>query len=142
MIGIEPGGTRTRSATRKPCNFEIADATSRLTVWNLLSTSSSESAALLELDDRDQLLAPIVQDGDRGDAAAGDLLDRRLDVVGIVVAPIDDQQILDPADDEEFTVGDDAQVSGPKPRAPAACPRDGSTSRPPKVRSDCCGFRQ
>jgi hypothetical protein len=30
-IGIDPGATRTRSATLRPCEFEIAEVTSRLT---------------------------------------------------------------------------------------------------------------
>src|SRR5450631_2368234 len=57
-------------------------------------------AALLEFDDGDQLLRVIVRDRYCRDSASCDLLDCRLDVVGRVVAPIHDQEVLDAADDE------------------------------------------
>ena len=83
----------------------------------------------------------IVRDRDRRDAASGDLLDRRLDVVGIVVTPVHDQQILDAADDEQLAVGDDTQVAGAQPRSGRRARRR-IDELPPKVCSDCCGFRQ
>src|ERR1700722_19074965 len=76
------------------------------------------AAPLLELDDCHQLLTLILRDGDRRDAAPGDLLDRRLDVVGIVVTPIHDQQILDAANDEQLALGYDGQITSPKPVPP------------------------
>lgn len=69
-------------------------------------------APLLELDDRDQLLGAVHRDRYRGDPAAGDLLDRRLDVLGIVIAPADDQQVLDAPDNEQLTLGEETQVAG------------------------------
>ena len=47
VIGIEPGGTSTRSATRTLCDFYIAEATSRLTVRSRVSASSSEPPRFL-----------------------------------------------------------------------------------------------
>ena len=61
------------------------------------------------------LNAVIVWNRYRHAAASGDLLDRRLDVVGRVVAPVDDQEILDTADDEQLAVGEEAQISGSQP---------------------------
>src|SRR5690349_21157493 len=34
-----------------------------------------------------------------------------------MVAPVDDQQVLDAPDDEKFVVGEEAQISGSQPRA-------------------------
>src|SRR6202011_4116913 len=73
-------------------------------------------APALHLCDHDQPLGALTFDGDRGDTAAADLLRRRLDVVGIMVAAVDDQQIFDAADDEQLAVVNDAQISCPKPR--------------------------
>src|SRR6202021_944097 len=53
------------------------------------------------LGDHDQALATTILDGNRRDTAAADLLSGRLDVVGVVVPPVDDQQVLDAADDEQ-----------------------------------------
>ena len=47
VMGIEPGGTRTRSATLRPCEFDIAEVTSRLTTPSLSIASSSESPRFL-----------------------------------------------------------------------------------------------
>ncbi|COZ53151.1 Uncharacterised protein [Mycobacterium tuberculosis] len=41
MMGIEPGDTRTRSATRRLCDFDIAEVTSRFTERSLSMTSSA-----------------------------------------------------------------------------------------------------
>jgi len=72
---------------------------------------------------------------------AGDFLDRRLDVVGIVIAPIYDQEVLDAAHDEQFALGNDTEVSGPQPRT-FWCSGRGLTSCAPNVRSVCSGLRQ
>ena len=58
---------------------------------------------------------PIIGNRYRHAAASGDLLDRRLDVVGRVVAPVHDQQILDAADDEQLALGKEAQISCSQP---------------------------
>lgn len=42
MMGIEPGDTRTRSDTRRLCDFEIAEMTSRFTDRSLSMDSSLE----------------------------------------------------------------------------------------------------
>src|ERR1700761_8746698 len=75
-------------------------------------------AALLQLDNRDQLLDALVRNRYRRAAARGDLLDRRLDVVGRVVAPVDNQEVLDAADDEQLSVGEKARVAGSQPGPP------------------------
>ena len=62
VIGIEPGGTRTRSATLRPCEFDIAEVTSRLTMAELIHRLLVGVAALLEFDDGDELLRAIVRD--------------------------------------------------------------------------------
>jgi hypothetical protein len=46
-MGIEPGGSRTRSATARPCEFDIAEVTSLLMTPNLCITSSSDSPRFL-----------------------------------------------------------------------------------------------
>jgi hypothetical protein len=56
--------------------------------------------ALLELDDGDQLLGTVYRNRYRRDPAACDLLDRRLDVLGIVIATTNDKHVLDAADNE------------------------------------------
>jgi hypothetical protein len=96
-MGIEPGGTRTRSATARPCEFDIAEVTSLLMTPNLCITSSS--AALLEFDDGDKLLRALVRNRYRRAAAPRDLLDRCFDVVRRVVTPVHDQKIFDAAKD-------------------------------------------
>ena len=133
VVGIDPGGTRTRSPTFKPCALDIAEVTSLLTLAEPVHCLLVGIAALLELDDGDQLLGAVHRDRYRRDPAAGDLLHRRLDVLGVVVAATDDQQILDAADDEQLTLGDEAQVTGSQPGASGA-PGDGSTSVAPKHR--------
>ena len=100
VIGIEPGATRTRSATLSPCDFEIAEVTSRLTTSHLSAASSSDSSRCLEFDYRYQLFNTVIPDRYRRATSRADLLDRRLDVVGRVVAPVDNQKVLDTADDE------------------------------------------
>ena len=72
---------------------------------------------LLHLDDGDELLRAVHLHRDRRDPAVGDLLDRCLDVLGVMVAATDDQQILDPADDEYLALVDEAQVAGAQPGA-------------------------
>ncbi len=70
------------------------------------------AALLLHLDDGDQLLGAVHRHRYRRDPSLGDLLDRRLDVLGVMVAPADDQQILDAADDEKLTLIDETEVAG------------------------------
>ena len=69
-----------------------------------------------EFDDGDKLFSAVIRHSYRHDAAAGDFLNRRLDVVRIVIGPIHDQEILDAARDEQFAFENDAEVSGPQPR--------------------------
>src|ERR1700722_659861 len=73
-------------------------------------------APLLQFDDGDQLLGAIVGDRYRRGPASGYLLDGGLDVIGVVIAPVHDQQVLDAAHDEQLAVGDEANVSGSEPR--------------------------
>ncbi|COW99225.1 Uncharacterised protein [Mycobacterium tuberculosis] len=47
VIGIEPGETSTRSATLNPCDFEIAEVTSRFTKPSRSAASSSDSSFFL-----------------------------------------------------------------------------------------------
>jgi hypothetical protein len=47
VIGIEPGPTRTRSATLRPCEVEIAAVTSRLTAPAVVSSSAGVVPRLL-----------------------------------------------------------------------------------------------
>jgi hypothetical protein len=47
VIGIEPGATTTRSATLRPCEFDTAEVTSRLTATSLSVASSWESPRFL-----------------------------------------------------------------------------------------------
>ena len=116
VVGIDPGGTTTRSPTFRPCAFEIADVTSLLITLSRCNVSSAESLALLlELDHGHEVLRAVHGDRYRRDPTAGDLLHRRLDVLGIVVTPADDQQVLDAPDDEQLTFGDESQVAGPQP---------------------------
>ena len=44
------------------------------------------------------------------------LLDGQLDVLRIVIQPADDDQILEPAGDEQFAVLEEAQVAGAQER--------------------------
>jgi len=55
---------------------------------------------LLEFADGDKLFGANIPNRYCRDPATGYLLDRRLDVIGIVVASIHDQEALDAADDE------------------------------------------
>src|SRR6185437_12814920 len=71
--------------------------------------------SVLEFGDGDQLLDPVVRHRYRHAATTGDQLDRGLDVVGRVIAPVDDQEILDPTDDEQFAVVNKAQITGTQP---------------------------
>jgi len=73
-------------------------------------------ATLLEFDDGHQFLGLIDGHRDRRDPTAGDFLNRRLDVLGVVVAPVDDQQVLHAAHDEDLVVADEPEVSGSQPR--------------------------
>ena len=133
MIGIEPGGTTTRSATRTLCDSEIADVTFRLMLCSRSRASSSEPPRFLSSTIATSCSLRMVRDGDRRGATSGDLLDRRLDVIGVVVTPIHDQQIFDSADEEQLAVGDDAQIAGPKPGALRRAGRwidEPSTERP------------
>src|SRR3954469_44131 len=70
---------------------------------------------LLDLDDRHQLLRAVHRNRNRRDPTAGDLLDRRLDVLGKMIATTNDEHVLDAADDEQPTIGREAQISGSKP---------------------------
>lgn len=87
---------------------------------------------LLELDDGDQLLHVVHRDRYRRDTTAGEFLDRRLDVLGIVVATANDQQVLDAADDEELSLGDETQVARSQPRS-IRCTRRGIDDRGPEA---------
>ncbi len=119
--GIEPGCTRTRSATLRPCDFDIAAVISRLTAPILCAAASSDSSRFLSSTMATSCSTPPSSGNRyRHAAVSGDLLDRRLDVVGRVVAPVHDQQILDTADDEQLAVGEEAQISGSQPR-PFGC---------------------
>ncbi len=71
------------------------------------------------------------------------LLDRQLDVVGIVVQAVDDDQVLEPTGDEQLAVLEEAQVAGAQERAFARCrpavrrkcvrsPRGGANSLAPR----------
>src|SRR2546422_5721575 len=70
---------------------------------------------VLELDDGDQLFGAVAGNRNRRAPTPGDLVDRRLDVVGRVVTPVDDQQILDSSDDEQLVARDEAEISGSEP---------------------------
>jgi len=70
------------------------------------------TAWLLELDDHDQLLSTFQRDRYRRDPATCDLVDRRLNILRIVVTPTDDQQILDAADNEQAIGDNESQVAG------------------------------
>lgn len=72
-------------------------------------------ASRLELDDGDQILGALQRDRYCRYPTACDLLDRRLDVLGIVIAPTDDQQVLDATDDEQLALGDETQIAGSQP---------------------------
>ena len=65
--------------------------------------------------------APVVADGERGAGAwlhvAWALVDRQLDVLRIVVHAADDDQVLQPAGDEQLAVVQEAQVAGAQERA-------------------------
>ena len=91
VVGIEPGWTSTRSATLSPCELDIALVTSFLTAPSPSSASLLCIAPFLEFDDGDQLFGLLNRNRYRRYPAIGDLLGRRLDVLGIVVAPVDDQ---------------------------------------------------
>jgi hypothetical protein len=69
-------------------------------------------ASLLELNDGDQLLGTVQRDRYRRDPTSCDLLDRRLNVLGMVVTSLDDQEILDAANNEQLTLGDETLVAG------------------------------
>ena len=99
------------------------------------------TALFLHLDDGDQLLGAVHRDRYRRDPPIGNLLDRRLDVFGVVVASTDDQQIFDAADDEQLALVDEAQVAGPQPRA-RGVPGEGSASVAPKQACSSGGFCQ
>src|ERR1700759_2007949 len=74
-------------------------------------------APVLYFRDHDQPLGASILDGNRRDTAAADLLSGRLDVIGVMVTPVDDQQVFDAADDEQLAVVDGAQVAGAQPWA-------------------------
>ena len=61
VIGIEPGGTRTRSATLNPCDVEIAAVTSPLTVSSFFHYIPIGVAAILKFDDYDKLLDALIR---------------------------------------------------------------------------------
>ncbi len=70
----------------------------------------------LEFDDGDQLLDAFgVGNRYRHAAVSGDRLDRLLDVIRRVVAPVDNQKILHTADEEQLTLREEAQVPGSQP---------------------------
>src|ERR1700757_3352562 len=77
-------------------------------------------APFLDFDDDDKLLLALIRNRYRGAPTPCDLLDRRLDVVGRVVTPIHDQQILDAADDKQFVIKQESRVPGAQPR-PVGC---------------------
>src|SRR6185312_12760355 len=65
--------------------------------------------------DRDQLLGGLGIHKKSSDAAVGDRGYGRLDVVWVVVASADDQQILDATDDEELVFVEEPQIACPQP---------------------------
>ena len=67
---------------------------SRFTERSFCVCSSSDPPCLLEFYDGDKPLGTVIRHGYRRNPAAGYLLDRRLDVVRIVIASIDDEHIL------------------------------------------------
>jgi hypothetical protein len=76
VVGIDPGGISTRSATFRPCDLDIAEVTSFLTTLSYMAATRP----------------PV-------------LLHRRLVVLGVVIPPVHDQQILHAAHDEHRTFG-------------------------------------
>ncbi len=122
VIGIEPGDTRTRSATLRPCELDIAEVTSRLTMASLSLASSWDSP---------RFFSSMMATSFSVRSSGTDIAAHRPRVIswivasmssGAVVTPVDDQQVLDAADDEQLAVGDEAQVSGSQPR-PFGCAR-------------------
>ena len=91
-------------------------------------------APLLDFDDDDKLLRALIRNRYRRAPTPCNLLDRRLDVVGSVVTPIDDQEILDAADDEQLFIKKNPE-SPVRSQGPSGVPADGATSLPPNVLS-------
>ena len=89
-----------------------------------------EVAAALDFLDDDQPLGAVLADGERG---AGALLARScgrwstdaLDVLRVVVDAVDDDQVLEPAGDEQLAVAQEAQVARAEER-PAAVAQPGA----------------
>ena len=67
---------------------------------------------------------PCHVDGERGARCRPQLrvaaFDRQLDVLRIVIDAADDDQVLEPAGDEQLAVVQEAQVAGPQERPVAA----------------------
>src|SRR5689334_17932794 len=74
--------------------FDLTEPARRLCLCRGIST-------LLDFHDGHQLLRAVHRNRNRRDPAAGDLLDRRLDVLGEMIAAANDQHVLDAADDEQ-----------------------------------------
>src|SRR5208283_3907735 len=77
-------------------------------------------AAVLDFDDGDELLDALIRNRYRRAPTPCDLLDGRLYVIGSVVTPIHDQEILDAADYEQLVIKEESRVSRSQPR-PLGC---------------------
>lgn len=140
MIGIEPGETSTRSATLNPCDFEIAEVTSRFTKPSRSAASSSDSSFFLSSIMATSFSAPCSETAIAAQRRT-DRLNRRLDIVGRVVAPVHDQEVLDAPHDEQLTLGEETRISRPQPWS-CGCAFGGLTIVALKVRSVASGFCQ
>ena len=72
------------------------------------------------VDDHEPLLAPDLHRKRRaapGTEAGMAGFRRGLDVLGIVVPPVEDDQVLEPSGDEELAVADESQIAGAQKRA-------------------------
>ncbi len=100
----------------------------------------------LDLLNHDQLLPAVDFRHERRSAVGPQprmaLLDRPLDVLRIVVHPVDDDQVLQPAGDEQFAVPDEPQVAGaeegPLQGRHRACPTVQLARNVSSVASGCC----
>ena len=70
------------------------------------------STHLVEFYDGDKLFRVTIGDRYCRGPSFGDLLDRCFYVLWIVITPMDNQQILDAADNEQLTLGDETLVAG------------------------------
>jgi len=88
--------------------------------------------ARAELLDQDQPLGAVLLDGERRAAVASECrvapFDDLLHVLGVDVAPVDDDELLEPAGDEELAAAEEPEVSGPEV-GPAVSTRNAGTKR-------------